>query len=93
MLVIYDVADGIATLTLNRPEVANAQNMALLDELDRFSLEQKRAVTRPLLRTMLQQTGRAAPLVPVSTQERAPGDPAAPDSGPAAPDNAPTRFK
>jgi enoyl-CoA hydratase/carnithine racemase len=34
MLVNYDVADGIATLTLNRPEVANAQNMALLDELD-----------------------------------------------------------
>lgn len=27
--------------------------MALLDELDRFSLEQKRAVTLPLLRTML----------------------------------------
>jgi enoyl-CoA hydratase/carnithine racemase len=34
VLVIYDAADGIATLTLNRPEVANAQNMALLDELD-----------------------------------------------------------
>jgi enoyl-CoA hydratase len=30
----YEVADRIATLTLNRPEVANAQNMALLDELD-----------------------------------------------------------
>jgi DnaA family protein len=42
---------------------------------------------------MRQQTGRAAPLVPVSAQERAAGDPAAPDSGPAAPDNAPTRFK
>src|SRR6202008_5195741 len=27
--------------------------MALLDALDRFSLEQKRAVTLPLLRTML----------------------------------------
>jgi enoyl-CoA hydratase/carnithine racemase len=34
VLVIYEAADGIATLTLNRPEVANAQNMALLDELD-----------------------------------------------------------
>lgn len=33
-LVLYDVADGIATLTLNRPEVANAQNAALLDQLD-----------------------------------------------------------
>jgi enoyl-CoA hydratase/carnithine racemase len=30
----YEVADRIATLTLNRPEVANAQNTALLDELD-----------------------------------------------------------
>jgi enoyl-CoA hydratase len=30
----YEVADLIATITLNRPEVFNAQNMALLDELD-----------------------------------------------------------
>ena len=34
MNVRYEVADGIATITLNRPEVFNAQNMALLDELD-----------------------------------------------------------
>lgn len=33
-LVLYDVADNIATITLNRPEQANAQNFALLDELD-----------------------------------------------------------
>jgi enoyl-CoA hydratase len=32
--VLYEVADKIATITLNRPEVANAQNAALLDELD-----------------------------------------------------------
>jgi enoyl-CoA hydratase/carnithine racemase len=32
--VLYDVADKIATITLNRPEVANAQNAELLDELD-----------------------------------------------------------
>jgi len=31
--------------------------MALFDELDRFSLEQKRAVTLPLLRTMLASPG------------------------------------
>ncbi|KOU59005.1 enoyl-CoA hydratase [Streptomyces sp. MMG1533] len=31
---MYEVKDRIATLTLNRPEAANAQNMALLDELD-----------------------------------------------------------
>jgi enoyl-CoA hydratase/carnithine racemase len=30
----YEVADRIATISLNRPEAANAQNMALLDELD-----------------------------------------------------------
>ena len=34
MNVLYDVADKIATITLNRPEVANAQNAELLDELD-----------------------------------------------------------
>lgn len=33
-LVLYDVSDHIATITLNRPEQANAQNFALLDELD-----------------------------------------------------------
>ena len=33
-LVLYEVAEGIATISLNRPEVHNAQNMALLDELD-----------------------------------------------------------
>jgi enoyl-CoA hydratase len=34
MHIRYEVADKIATITLDRPEVANAQNMALLDELD-----------------------------------------------------------
>lgn len=33
-LVLYDLADGIATISLNRPEAANAQSFALLDELD-----------------------------------------------------------
>lgn len=33
-LVLYDVQDRVATITLNRPEQANAQNFALLDELD-----------------------------------------------------------
>lgn len=34
MYIDYDVADSIATITLNRPEAANAQNSELLDELD-----------------------------------------------------------
>lgn len=34
MYIRYEVADRIATITLDRPEAANAQNRELLDELD-----------------------------------------------------------
>ncbi|MCX4096845.1 enoyl-CoA hydratase [Nocardia sp. alder85J] len=34
MFIRYEVAGKVATITLNRPEAANAQNAALLDELD-----------------------------------------------------------
>ncbi|MGC7101536.1 enoyl-CoA hydratase [Amycolatopsis lurida] len=34
MYVRYEVADKVATITLDRPEAANAQNAELLDELD-----------------------------------------------------------
>ena len=33
-LVLYSVEDSIATITLNRPEAANAQNQELLRQLD-----------------------------------------------------------
>jgi enoyl-CoA hydratase/carnithine racemase len=33
-LVEYEVSEAIATISLNRPEVANAQNVELLDQLD-----------------------------------------------------------
>jgi enoyl-CoA hydratase/carnithine racemase len=32
--ILYEVADRVAVITLNRPQVANAQNAALLDDLD-----------------------------------------------------------
>jgi enoyl-CoA hydratase len=50
MNVKYEVADRIATLTLNRPEVANAQNGALLDELNDHWTE---AVADPNVRVIL----------------------------------------
>jgi DnaA family protein len=54
--------------------------MALLDALDRFSLEQKRAVTLPLLRTMLAspESMLAPPLNGDSSGTAGPSEAAAP---------------
>src|SRR6266852_7623032 len=37
--VLYDRHDGIATLTLNRPETLNAMNEALMGEIERVLIE------------------------------------------------------
>jgi DnaA regulatory inactivator Hda len=47
------LADGVPAYLLTHFRRDMPSLMALLDALDRFSLEQKRAVTLPLLRTML----------------------------------------
>jgi enoyl-CoA hydratase/carnithine racemase len=52
----YDAADRIATITLNRPEAANAQTLELLDELD---AAWERAADDPEVRVIvLQANGR-----------------------------------
>ncbi|MGN6805358.1 MAG: DnaA regulatory inactivator Hda [Trinickia sp.] len=63
--------------------------MALLDALDRFSLEQKRAVTLPLLRTMLAQPAawQGTQDVDASASERSA------DTPPGAQATGPRRFK
>jgi DnaA family protein len=61
--------------------------MALLDALDRFSLEQKRAVTLPLLRAMLAKPGQAG------AGGAAPRDASHADDANRAPGNDVARFK
>jgi enoyl-CoA hydratase/carnithine racemase len=48
----YDTSERIATITLNRPEVANAQSMELLDELDEAW---RRAADDPEVRVIVLQ--------------------------------------
>jgi DnaA family protein len=57
--------------------------MALLDALDRFSLEQKRAITLPLLRTMLARPAGDVPPENASEPDAAPENPPG-DAPPAA---------
>ncbi|MGV7244944.1 HdaA/DnaA family protein, partial [Caballeronia sp. M23-90] len=56
-----DLADDVPAYLLTHFRRDMPSLMKLLDELDRFSLEQKRAVTLPLLRTMLAKKEDEAP--------------------------------
>ncbi len=55
--IIYNAADGIATVTLNRPKVLNAINYELLDELD--TLLNKAAADETLRVLLLTGSGKA----------------------------------
>ena len=55
--IAYDVADHVATITLNRPEAANAQNMPLLDDLDECW---RRAADDPEVRVIVLRAEGAA---------------------------------
>jgi enoyl-CoA hydratase/carnithine racemase len=48
----YEAADGIATITLNRPEAANAQTLPMLDDLDEVW---RRAADDPEVRVIILQ--------------------------------------
>ncbi len=98
------LADDVPDFLLTRFRRDMPSLMALLHDLDRFSLEKKRAVTTNLIRKMLQ-----TPSLPFTaeTQDSQDSHQALADDGPtdlfddplgvnatqAAPDNAPTRFK
>src|SRR6185369_4949236 len=95
-----NLADDVPAYLLTHFRRDMPSLMALFDELDRFSLEQKRAVTLPLLRRMLASTGGAQPpglalVGPAGSGEPAGPlfDPPGPDAPPAPPETAPTRFK
>ncbi|WP_250463175.1 DnaA regulatory inactivator Hda [Caballeronia sp. GAFFF2] len=90
------LAEGVPAYLLTHFRRDMPSLMALLDELDRFSLEKKRAVTMPLLRTVLARFGQPSwDLAGSETESASPdsidlfGEPHAH----AATDNAPTRFK
>jgi len=64
------LADDVPPYLLTHFQRDMPSLMALLDALDRYSLEQQRAVTLPLLRAMLLQNaaaGNAAPTIPEQT--------------------------
>lgn len=65
MYIDYEVADKIATITLNRPEAANAQNGALLDELD--AAWTKAAEDPDVAVIVLRAEGNTSPPVTTST--------------------------
>jgi DnaA family protein len=91
------LANGVPAYLLTHYRRDMPSLMGLLDELDRFSLEQKRAITLQLLKEMLNAKEDATP----RQQADLFGEPhdVAPDGTPhgapagAAPENASTRFK
>jgi DnaA-homolog protein len=83
------LADDVPSYLLTHFRRDMPSLMALLDDLDRFSLEKKRAVTKQLIRHMIET--RNLPFATDSLSDDFTdllGDPLS-----AAPDNAPTRFK
>jgi DnaA-homolog protein len=88
------LADDVPAYLLTRFRRDMPSLMALLDDLDRLSLEKKRAVTKKFVSKMIETRNLPfgeQPLFDEPTDLF--GEPLALKTGSAAPDNAPTRFK
>ncbi|KND62164.1 Chromosomal replication initiator protein DnaA [Candidatus Burkholderia verschuerenii] len=87
------LADDVPDYLLRRYRRDMPSLMALLDELDRFSLETKRAVNTNLIRDVLQTRSLPFPDDPYASPNDLSGDLLTPGSGFIPSDNDPTRFK
>ena len=68
--IIFDVADGVATITFNRPEAANAMNLPLMKELMQASIAcDEDASIRAVLVTGFVITAVLAAASPVGAQD------------------------
>ena len=77
--ILCAIADGIATLTLNRPDKRNAMNSALLDGLRRQfdELEDHRDVRVIVVRVDLQRRQMDFRVVPSKKKKRTSSEPEA----------------